>query len=113
MSKSTTAQTETAKTFEEQILELLERNPDFDPATVARIASQKKNADNAKVKKEKIKEARALIEQFHISHNAVFPSKPWIEEMKAKEAKATPPDGVKTAPKSTSKTKTAKPPANA
>lgn len=113
MSETIPAQTETEKTFEEQVLELLERNPGFDPATVAKIASQKKNADNAKVKKEKIKEARALIEQFHISHNAVFPSKPWIEEMKAKEGKATASDGVKTAPKGTSKTKTPKAPANA
>ena len=110
MSEATPALTQT---FEEQFLELLASNPDFDPATVAKIATQKKNSDNAKVKKVKIKEARALIEQFNISHNAVFPSKPWIEEMKAKEAKAAAQNSVKTAQKDAGKAKTSKAPDNA
>ena len=64
-------------TFEDQLKALLEKHPAFDPSLVAKIATQKKNADNAKIKKNKIKEAKELIEEFRISHNAVFPSKPW------------------------------------
>lgn len=71
------AEAKTPPTFEEQLKALLEKHPAFDPATVAKIATQKKNADNAKIKKEKIREAKELIEEFRISHNAVFPSKPW------------------------------------
>lgn len=77
MSEATKAKTETPKTFEEKFLELLASNPDFDVATVAKIASQKKNADNAKIKKAKIKIAKDLIEIYNISPNAIFPSKPW------------------------------------